>query len=165
MYKKFKNILSQRGEDYFGSDLDVPETEPKSSVDLIAEKIRLKGLGSQSLSPEILEQKKVLVEDVGKNIQGPGMTGEFLKIDSLIGEDCVLVEILKDVPMAQLKMGDKIKLKLHHRFGYYMSDLLADDSFIELFLGGKLDERRFYSQKRNNDAGHAIGYDHYGFRF
>ena len=162
MYKKFKNILSQRGKDYFTSDLDVSETEPKSTIDLITEKIRLK---TESLSPEVLEQKKVLTEDVGKNIQGPGMTGEFLKIDSLIGDDCVLVEILKDVPMAHLKMGDKIKLKLHHRFGYYMSDLLVDDSFIELFLGGDLNERRFYSQKRNNDSGHAIGYDHGGFRF
>ena len=135
------------------------EAEEKrlSVVDLIKNKFK-------KLSKEVLEAKRFRSEDVGVVIIGPNLVGEMLKVDDLINEDTVLVELLKSFPEAQLEAGEKIKLKLDHSVGSFQSDRLADDSRIEVFISVTLRERLFYAQKRYNDSGHAIGFDHYGFR-
>lgn len=137
--------------------IEAEEKEP-SFVDLIKNKFNKK------LSAEILEVKRFRPEDVGTVVIGPSIVGEMLKVDDLIDEDTILVELLKSFPEAQLEAGEKIKLKLDHSIGSFQSDRLADDSRIEVFISATLRERLFYAQKRYNDSGHAIGFDHYGFR-
>lgn len=139
---------------------DVCETEEvePSFVDLIKNKFNKK------LSNEVLEVKRFKREDVGTVVIGPNIVGEMLKVDDLINEDTVLVELLKSFPEAQLEAGEKIKLKLDYSIGSFQSDRLVDDSRIEVFISSTMGERLFYAQKRYNDSGHAIGFDHYGFR-
>ena len=136
--------------------IEAEEKRP-SVVDLIKNKFK-------KLSKEVLEAKRFRPEDVGVVIIGPNLVGEMLKVDNFIDEDTVLVELLKSFPEAQLEAGEKIKLKLDHSVGSFQSDRLADDSRIEVFISATLRERLFYAQKRYNDSGHAIGFDHYGFR-
>jgi hypothetical protein len=124
----------------------------------------IKNKFNKKLSKEVLEVRRFRPKDVDVVIIGPNLVGEMLKVCDLIDEDTVLVELLKSFPEAQLEAGEKIKLKLDHSVGNFQSNRLADDSRIEVFISQTLRERLFYAQKRYNDSGHAIGYDHIGFR-